>query len=161
MDNRVIIGLAVGSLVFSEVAATKERLGYPNDPHTHFEIAETPVIDVTSPIFASGSQKSDVRYRVHLKPSPAEANQAADKAQWIDLIGIPNSGTQLMYRRFLDVDELLSLLKTQFGLPSLQLDAIRASVMKGEENEIGGHVAALFLPEVSLRNLGMNFRPTW
>lgn len=161
MDNRVIIGLAVGSLVFSEVAATKERLGYPNDPHTHFEIAETPRIDVTSPIFASGSQKSDIRYRVHLKPSPLKTNQAGDQPRWIDLIGIPNSGSQLMYRRFFDVDELFNLLEAQLGLPNPQLDAIRASVMNGEESEIGGHIAALFLPEVSLRNLGMNFRPMW
>ena len=92
-----------------------------------------------------------------LKPSALKADH--EGPEWIDLIGIPNSGSQLMYRRFADMDDLFCLLETQLGLPTIQLDTIRASVIRVEENEIGGHNATLFLPENHLLNLGMNFRP--
>ena len=77
------VGLGLGSFVLCEVGGMRERLGYPDQQHTHFDLPESPAEHVVSPIAASGAQHADSRYRLRLRQSPQQ-----DQGEEYQLLGL-------------------------------------------------------------------------
>ena len=173
---RFIAGAAAVSLLLYETAETREHPKSLRAPytafdsrestlvptyHTHTEMTFDSLIDVTNTIVASGgnSGRESDRYRLQFVPAFARDENGEDKIVRIDLIGYSNTDQQHMYGKFDSLDDL-SMLSDKLHLPTIQVEAIRRTLLAGSRTEVGGRIAALSFPEKSLRSIGLTFRPT-
>ena len=95
--------------------------------HNHFDMPDGGIIDVSSPISASGGQEMPDVYRLHLRPHYVEDEIGQLVLRWVDLVGLPtfSLGDQPMYGRCQNIDDVMTLLSAKLHLPDTQLSSIR------------------------------------
>jgi hypothetical protein len=170
--KNIIAGAAAISLLFYEMADVKEPAKFFRAPytgidakesalapcnHTHSELRIESQVNVTNSLAASGSQRSEEKFRLFIHPA----------SMGFQLVGHPldskmnGAFPQFMYGFCPSVGDLTELLASNLELPTGQIDAIRRTAVAGEVQEIGGShspVIRLFR-RGELERIGMNFRP--
>ncbi len=169
--HRYIAGAAAFSLLFYEIAETKEPAKFWRAPytgidstestlapcnHTHSEVMIESHVNVTNSLAASGTQHSEEMFRVFIHPADTGFR----------LVGHPldlkmnGAFPQFMYGFCPSVETLTELLASKLELPTGQIELIGRTAAAGRVQEIGGsHSPVIRLFRRSeLERAGMNFR---
>ena len=155
------IAMGVCLVIMNLLTEREKKAVHP--PHSHIDHYESPMLDVSSPISASGGDSQALGYSVMLRPrfDAVAIDDGCRMVRSIDVEGAPIAGGQRMYRRFSDINELARELAESLALPAAQIEAICRSLQKGSVNQIGGHFgfATTVFYEQQLTGFGMSFRP--
>lgn len=172
MKKGYVAGCLVFSLAGTELAESKE-ISLANarktdvqsqstatlawNPHVHFEL-DTEVRATTAvPIFASGHQHSEERFRLFIQPVTLG----------FKLIGhlmpseMDGTSQQHMYGFSPSIESLTEVLSSKLGIPTGQIEAIRRTAIEGGVQEIGGSRSPILhlFRRTELERAGMSFRP--
>ena len=100
--------------------------------------------------------KSDC-YRLRFRPTLVRSGDGTQNLLKVDATGFSTSRSQKQWHAtFHALDDLLAALEKCLGLPAPQLQAIRQSLLSGQETELGGVTGAQYaISEERLIDLGM------
>ena len=168
MDKKATIaGLLVLPMLAAEVVEADHHppIGLPafdsrtsyslaTNPHTHFEVQDGTLLDVTNPFYISGGQGMDDVFTLSIYPaSTGGANLFGRPTGSVD------SSSQPMFGHSQNIDALATLLSEQ--LPTPQVVAVCRRLLDGQEAHIGGSGGSVVrvFSRRELEQFNMSFRP--